>query len=448
MNLDIHNYDAKTIGAEKLVQQSDISARNKELILGYREACLLKGTCGRVRLIRVLGVLLLYARLLKKDADKLAREDIERVISGFLTKTPPYSPETISTYKAIIKNFMTWVLQPDQFPTKTPPAMVAWITCHVRSRDKHRLERRDLLTPEDIEKLLAVCHNTRDKALIAMLWETGCRIAEVGNLQLRHITKQPTGYTLDVDGKTGQRSPLIISSAPYLTQWLQNHPFKDRPDSPLWVHYQYATEPKQLKYDSIRYLLVRYFKRAGITKPCRAHSIRHARVTFCLANNIFGSQAAKQYFGWSASSDMLATYAHLVDQDANNAILRENNLTPQQQTTKDLAPIECPICKELNQTKAEYCVKCGAVLDLKKAYEHQAVHALKDDVVMNLMKLLVERGLVDEAVQQIHNADLGPTLRRLVEHHEETQRTRPQPTPPPTPPSAQNASSRESVPTA
>lgn len=123
---------------------------------------------------------------------------------------------------------------------------------------------------------------------------------------------------------------------------------------------------------------------------------------------------------------MLATYAHLVDQDANNAILRENSLTPKERTTKDLSPIECQICNELNQAKAEYCMKCGAVLDLKKAYEHQAVHTLKDDVVMNLMKVLVERGLVDEAVAQIKDAGLGPTLKRLVEHHEEVQRGKPE----------------------
>lgn len=426
MGIDIHTYDVKGVGAEKQVRESDISQRNKDLIFGYRDACLLKSTCGRVRLIRVLGVLLLYARKCKKDFDTLTKTDIEQLVTGLLTRQPPYSPETIGTYKAILKNFLTWVVQPDQFPTKNPPALVSWITCHVRQRDKKRLERKDLLTPDDIEHLLAVCHNTRDKALIALLWETGCRIAELGNLQLKNITKQQHGsFLLSVDGKTGPRSPMIVSSAPYLSQWLNNHPFKDNPESPLWVHYQYSPAPKHLKYDTIRYLLGRYFVRAHIDKPFHPHIFRHSRATYVLANNIFHEQAAKQYFGWSPGSDMLATYSHLIDEDANNAILRENNLTPQQQRTRELAPIQCRICQELNQARAEYCAKCGAVLDLKKAYEHQAVHTLKDDVVLNLMKLLVERGLVDEAVEQIHEAGLGPTLKRLVEHHEETQRAKP-----------------------
>jgi hypothetical protein len=35
---------------------------------------------------------------------------------------------------------------------------------------------------------------------------------------------------------------------------------------------------------------------------------------------------AKAYFGWAPDSGQLATYAHLLASDANNAILRENNL--------------------------------------------------------------------------------------------------------------------------
>ncbi|NUQ79592.1 MAG: tyrosine-type recombinase/integrase, partial [Polyangiaceae bacterium] len=189
MVLDIHDYNEQTAGAEKQVRESEISARNKQLIFGYRDACLLKGTCGRVRLIRVLGFLLLAARTIKKDFDTLTRADVEAFLTALLSRNPPYSPETMGTYKAITKSFLTWVVMPNDFPTRSPPALVSWITCHVRRRYKKRLERKDLLTPEDVEKLLSVCHNTRDKAMIALLWETGCRVSEIGNLQLKHVTK-------------------------------------------------------------------------------------------------------------------------------------------------------------------------------------------------------------------------------------------------------------------
>jgi integrase/ribosomal protein L40E len=417
MGLDIHTYQEKFAYAERQVRQSEISERNKALILGYRDACLVKNVCGRVRLIRVMGVLLLYARHLKKDFDQATREDVERLLGALLSRQPPYSPETLGTYRAMLKNFMTWVIAPDRFPTtKDVPPQVSWITSHVKIRDKRRLDRRDLLTPEDIEKLLAIIHNPRDKALVSVLWETGGRIAEIGNLQLKHVTKGQHGYTLDVNGKTGRRSPIIISSAPYLTVWLQNHPFPNDPDSPLWVHYQYNTTPEHLKYDSIRYLLIRYFERAGIKKPVHPHLFRHSRATFVLANAIMNEQQAKCYFGWTPSSSMLATYSHLIDQDANNAILRENNLTPAQRENLELKPVTCRICNEINPPRAEYCAKCGAVLDLRKAYEHQATASLKDELFVKVFRLLVQKGMVDEAAKEIHDANLGTTLKRLAQH--------------------------------
>ena len=434
MTLDIHDYDAKAVGAEQQIRASEISDHNKALILGFRDACLLKGVCGRVRLIRVLGALLLFARHVKKDFDQLTRTDVEALISALLQRQPPYSPETMGTYKAMIKSFLTWVVQPNEFPTKTAPPIVAWITSHVRRKDKRRIERKDLLTPQDIDKLLDVCHNTRDKALIAVLWETGARVAEVGNLQLKHITRQERGYTLDVTGKTGQRSPLIISSAPYLTQWINNHPFKDHPEAPLWVHYQYATTPKQLKYDMIRHQLAAYFKRAGINKPYHPHIFRHSRATFVLANGIMNEQQSKAYFGWSPSSDMLSVYSHLIDADSNNAILRENNCATALERPKELVPVECHICHDLNQAKADYCNRCGAVLDLAKAYEHQTIYQEKDEVVLRLVQLLTEKGLVDEAVETLHNAGLGATLKRLVDHQATTPTTRQVPPLPPGPP--------------
>lgn len=417
MTLDIHNYQQQFAYAEGQVRASTISDRNKTLIFGYRDACLIKGTCGRVRLIRVLGALKLFATMFAKDFDRVAKEDIERLIATLMGRQPAYSAATMGTYKAILKSFMTWVVTPDDFPTKTPPAIVAWIRTHVRRKDLRRLERKDLLTPEDIQALLDICRNPRDKALIAMLWETGCRIAELGNLQLKHVTKTPHGYSLDVTGKTGGRNPMVVSSAPYLTVWLNNHPFKTDPEAPLWVHYEFGTEPKPLRYDSIRFLLRRYFQRAKITKPFHPHAFRHSRATYVLANAIMNESQAKSYFGWTPDSGMIATYAHLIDADANNAILKENNLAPLKRQATDLLPVTCTICSELNPPRTDYCTKCGAVLNLAKAYEHQQVRAHTDDLVMSIFRILVEKGLVDEAAAKIHEAGLGPTLKRLADHH-------------------------------
>ena len=74
VTLDIHNYPRMYAQAEALIERSTISARNKDFISHYRDACLLQQTCGKVRLIRVMGVLLLAANALAKDFDTVTRE--------------------------------------------------------------------------------------------------------------------------------------------------------------------------------------------------------------------------------------------------------------------------------------------------------------------------------------------------------------------------------------
>ena len=68
---DIHNYAQRFAQAEQQVIRSPLSQRNKDSIFGYRDACLRKGTCGRVRLIRVMGALVHLGRIAEKDFDEL-----------------------------------------------------------------------------------------------------------------------------------------------------------------------------------------------------------------------------------------------------------------------------------------------------------------------------------------------------------------------------------------
>jgi len=246
--------------------------------------------------------------------------------------------------------------------------------------------------------------------------KTGGRIAEVGNLQVKHVVSVQHGYTLELDGKTGQRSVLVVSAAPALSTWLSIHPFKTDPEAPLWVHWNQRDKARQLKYDAIRLLLLDLFKRAGINKRVYPHLFRHSRATYVVATGLMTEAQAKKYFGWEPNSDMLATYAHLMDSDANNVILKENNLTPTTGKMDTLQPVTCYRCGLVNAATAEHCTRCAAVLHLAKAYEYQQLHDLKEDLFTSLFKLLVEKGMVDEAARQIHDANLGATLKRLAQH--------------------------------
>lgn len=415
VTIDIHNYPRMYAQAEALVRKSAISERNKTLIFAYRDACLVQQTCGKVRLIRGMGVLLLFAQILKKDFDTATPEDVRGLLAALIARQPAYKPTTMATYRAFMKRFFTWISNPSAFgqPNAVIPPTVNWLTVHLKRRDAPKLQRNQLLTPHDIEAALDATRTARDRALISVLWETGARIGEVGNLQIKHVTPNDPGFTLDLNGKTGRRSPMIISSAPALSAWLAVHPYRSDPEAPLWCH-TYQRTPKPLAYPALVKIIREVFAAAGIQRRVHPHLFRHSRVTYVLATGLFTEATAKVYFGWTPGSDMVANYAHLVDADANNAILRENNMAPQHILRDDLKASRCYRCQTLNDTRAEYCTTCNAVLDLRKAHEHQQLHDMKEELFTTMFKLMVDKGLVDEAAREIHDANLGGVLKRLA----------------------------------
>jgi hypothetical protein len=272
-----------------------------------------------------------------------------------------------------------------------------------------------LLTAEEAAQLLAACSNARDRALVSLLWETGGRIAEIGNLQIKHLTKHTHGYLIDVEGKTGGRNPLVVGSAPYVTAWLAYHPFRTNPDAPLWVYQYQQAKPCYLRYYTIRKLLRTLFARAGIKKRANPHGLRHARATDLGASGRMNESQLKAHLGWSPTSKMPGHYAHLTSQDANNAILAEHGLAPNAERVRATTVQHCAICEETNPHTTSFCLKCSNPLNQNAAYQAHQDTQQTQAVLLQVCRILVEKGLLDEAATTIHQAGLGAALKALAQ---------------------------------
>ena len=62
--------------------------------------------------------------------------------------------------------------------------------------------------------MIAVAPTVRDKALIALLYESGCRIGKLLDLQLKQIRQHKHGFQITVEGMKRPRRLLVIASAP------------------------------------------------------------------------------------------------------------------------------------------------------------------------------------------------------------------------------------------
>lgn len=298
---------------------------------------------------------------------------------------------TQTDYKKILKQFYKWLEgEDDEYPEK-----VKWLNTTGPSRQATL--PKDLLTREDIDALKDGCRNARDRAFIAVLYETGARIGELIDLTVGDIEDHDHGRKVVIDGKTGQRRLPLVESSPAINQWLNVHPNPVK-DNPLWCQLRNAN--KQLTYHYIRQkMLERAGKRAAeanpdlatetdatragdadpeFYKPLNPHHFRHSRATF-LATRFKEAQLC-EWFGWVQGSTVPGKYVHLSGRDIDDAYNQLYGLQEEEET-EDPKIAKCPRCEELNEYEDYFCSRCGQALRPEAAEEIEVTQQQAEELV-------------------------------------------------------------------
>ncbi len=292
----------------------EVVEENRNTILDYVISMKAQGIKS-IRLSKSIYMLRDMSNIIQKPFSIATKQDIEYLM--FTIEQRSYAFWTKSDYKIILKRFYKWLLGDDE----TAPKIVSWIKI---KDSKSNILPEELLTEEEVLKLVDTAKFTRDKAFIYLLYESGARIGEMLTLKIKHITFGEKISSILVNGKTGQRRIPIIKSVPYLKEWIKEHPFGEDSESSVWCKMirrnQQGRGPKEIpSYSVVRKTLNETFKKSNIGKKSNPHLFRHSRATY-LANHLTEAQL-KQFFGWTQASDMASRYVHLSGRDLDSAIL-------------------------------------------------------------------------------------------------------------------------------
>ncbi len=389
--MDIYRHKTQLEKIDIFLEKSNITERNKEIIKEFKTYSLVNGL-SKSRVLKYMSNLKKMAEWFDMDFDKAKKKDVERVVG--MIRSKEYSEWTKRTYCIIIKRFYKWLYGNDE----EYPKEVSWIKNKL-NRSKIKLPGEgDLITEDEIKLVLEKTAHPRNKALISVLFESGCRIGELASLRLKHVVVDKNGVLLTVLGKTGSRKIRIIGSTACLMNWLSVHPLKDDKDAPLWVSIS-MRKPRELCHQALSKMIKKSFAKAGLKKRVYAHLFRHSRATL-LANHLTEFQM-NQYFGWIQGSGMPSTYVHLSGRDMDNALLKFNGIEVEATEMENkLKPRICPRCEAINDYDSSYCKKCTAILDEKLRVEVDEKDKLRKnmDQVMNMLlgneefkKMVVER---------------------------------------------------------
>ncbi len=356
------------------------------------------------------GTLARYAEAIRsletlgKPYEALTRDDILRWAEG-CQKT--VAPKTYSDRAILLKRFLRWVFSGGD-PDAPYPECVWWL----RPKQSRRLPAKEMPTREEVQRLLEAAKSQRDRAIISVLAECGCRRGELLSLRIGDLSVDRNILRFKLRGKTGERVVPLVQSKPDVELWLSMHPARNDRKAPLWCCEGDGQRP--LGASGLDSLLRSLTKRARISKKLSAHSFRHFAATYMASH--LTEPMMRRIFGWTPGSRTPSTYIHMNGAETEEAIRRLHGLQKEaaEPRVDPLKPQTCQRCRKENGPAARFCSQCSAPLDILTALELQDKAEAADGVVATFLRWVIKQVPPEKLTEFIEKEGLGPEIERLA----------------------------------
>ena len=200
----------------------------------------------------------------KGDIKEVEKGDLE----GFVEHEQDrgLKPSTVKLRLATVKAFLRFLIEEGVVSEEVFP----W---KLKIRMPETLPRA--MDPEDVEELLAVKGNVRNRAMILVLLRTGMRIGELLNTRVADVQMEEQKILI-YEGEKNQRGRVVYFSEDAkeaLQAWLNKR------DQRIELIF-YGYKGRGLSYQAARMMFVKYLEKAGLThKGYTLHCLRHTYAT-------------------------------------------------------------------------------------------------------------------------------------------------------------------------
>jgi integrase/recombinase XerD len=394
---DVHAYDSLFIKAMQRLEEADFSDHNKQLLKKFIAQLQRDGLAKSTR-TNYLNQLTRMIKNLKKtgfikNLDELDKDSFDGLLT-YLDDIAGLSQNEIRNYKKVTKKLFKWLYDDE------PPR---WVTKLKLETIESLVQPSDLLTQEEVDKLLGACRHPRNKAFISVMLDSGMRVGALASCRIKNVEFNQYGAIIYISKTSRSKKATepkgipITWSTGYLNQWLSVHPMQNEPEAPLWTTINEPYQP--LSYKTIRLTIKKIARDAGIKKRVNPHSFRHKAITGWILDGL-NDQQVKHRAGWSKGSmQMLRIYANFTDDEMNNNIFELYGLKTEDKRQVTLE--KCPRCNNILKPSDRFCSQCSLVLDQNMAEEIKMVGEKVPDALTLLMADPVTQALIADKMTQI-----------------------------------------------
>ena len=204
-----------------------------------------------------------FANYMRKNVEDITTMDVRVYISDKSKEN--IKNTTIANITDVLRSFFAW-LEEEEYIVKSPMRKVKSI--------KVEKKLREALTKEEFEILRTGAKTLREKAILELLYSTGCRLQEVENMKKQDIDWQK--LQIKVIGK-GNKERIVYINATcqvHLKKYFMSR--VDETDSVIVTH---RKPVKFLSKRAIQKEINIIMKQSGLNKNVYPHLLRHTIAT-------------------------------------------------------------------------------------------------------------------------------------------------------------------------
>lgn len=380
------------------IKQKVIDQKNADLIQKFVEYEKAYRYIGNMQSSKIAQLLLSWRKFYKGDWSDMTPDTLIESISKLqqfkTNRGRVYAPNTVAVHIQMLKTFYTWLIK------RKLTTMTREDFAEIRAPPiPETREAKDMIQRSEIAEMIAACKSHRDQAIIAVTFESACRINEVAGITWGDLEYTPEGVIkLSInDAKTKKKrlAPLLMS-VEYLAAWRRVYPGTPTGDAYIFTD---SVTNGPMEYRAIAYVITRNAKRAGITKKITPHLFRGSRITEMVKDGYH--EGVIREIAWAnQNTDMMKTYLKLGNDDIYNEFLDKTGVKKKAELSKMNVPKQCPFCFAMNSPVAQHCHMCGIQLTEEARNYHEnwkkAIASNPDFMINILMDIKKERAVEEK----------------------------------------------------
>jgi site-specific recombinase XerD len=276
---------------------------------------------------------------------------------------PRFAQNTYRDVVAVTKMFLHWLI--DEKHIDITESQLKKIK--LPQADEHTIKPDDLLSEESRDAMIRACQNSRDRAIISLLFEAGLRPVEIGRLTHKDVEFTHNSMNVYVREKTArQRKIPAPLSKQYIKAWLNDCPYEPSPDAVVFCSLTptiLADGSRQwlpLKGDAMRIQLKHLAQVAGVKNYIKPYQFRHTMISDCINGGLPERMVTQMSHG--GDTRMMKIYYHVSDDEIENRVLARHGLVSDNHTKKDPTSLKCADCGTRNPPTLKFCGNCGGPL--------------------------------------------------------------------------------------